>query len=237
MCADATLVDLTHDIAAHDVAEAAALTSPRRRRTSRPAPLRGGRRSRGRQRAAGAGGVGRRTLVRRPDNGVLTPVLTPPPSDSSSSRRRAICASAVSRTFEGRDRFAPAAAWLPRGVPLDALGPPVTDSVRLDLPRPQLVERCAARRPDRASIASATSSTSIDRAAFEAFACGAPVAADARRPRRCALVGTYAEIGAGKWRRSSAAPASSRSRPRRRPALGRRDGVARRRRRSRCPST
>ena len=36
VCADATLVDITHDIAAHDVAEAAR-HSPRRRRTSRRA--------------------------------------------------------------------------------------------------------------------------------------------------------------------------------------------------------
>jgi S-adenosylmethionine hydrolase len=40
----------------------------------------------------------------------------------------------VSRTFHGRDVFAPAAAHLAAGVPLDRLGPPVTDPVRL--PRP-----------------------------------------------------------------------------------------------------
>ena len=28
----------------------------------------------------------------------------------------------VSRTFEGRDRFAPAAAWLAKGIELGALG-------------------------------------------------------------------------------------------------------------------
>ena len=59
VCADATLVDLTHDIAAHDVAEAArhlaaaAPYFPGRHRVRR------GRRSGRRQRAAGAGGVGR----------------------------------------------------------------------------------------------------------------------------------------------------------------------------------
>jgi len=28
----------------------------------------------------------------------------------------------VSRTFEGRDRFAPAAAWIAKGIQLQALG-------------------------------------------------------------------------------------------------------------------
>ena len=41
---------------------------------------------------------------------------------------------AVSRTFHGRDIFSPAAAYLARGVPLDAFGPEVTDPVRLPVP-------------------------------------------------------------------------------------------------------
>lgn len=38
----------------------------------------------------------------------------------------------VSSTFHGRDVFAPAAAWLARGVKLDALGPRRSSMVRLD---------------------------------------------------------------------------------------------------------
>ena len=41
----------------------------------------------------------------------------------------------VSDTFHGRDVFAPAAAYLATGIRLEALGPPVTDPVRLPLPR------------------------------------------------------------------------------------------------------
>lgn len=41
----------------------------------------------------------------------------------------------VSHTFHGRDIFSPAAAHLALGVPLQAFGPPVTDPVRLPLPR------------------------------------------------------------------------------------------------------
>jgi S-adenosylmethionine hydrolase len=46
----------------------------------------------------------------------------------------------VSRTFHGRDLFAPAAAHLARGVPLDELGPPIAPDAltRLDIPAPQI---------------------------------------------------------------------------------------------------
>ncbi|MFZ0342382.1 MAG: SAM-dependent chlorinase/fluorinase [Gaiellaceae bacterium] len=46
----------------------------------------------------------------------------------------------VSRTFHGRDLFAPAAAHLAAGVALDELGPPLDpdELVRLDLPQPEV---------------------------------------------------------------------------------------------------
>lgn len=46
----------------------------------------------------------------------------------------------VSRTFHGRDLFAPAAAHLAAGVPLERLGPPLDpdELVRLDLPQPEV---------------------------------------------------------------------------------------------------
>jgi S-adenosylmethionine hydrolase len=46
----------------------------------------------------------------------------------------------VSRTFHGRDIFAPAAAHLARGLALTELGPPIDAGalVRLELPRPEL---------------------------------------------------------------------------------------------------
>ena len=51
-----------------------------------------------------------------PDNGVLTEVLreTPPRRVVELSERR-YARPTVTRTFEGRDRFAPAAAWLAKG--------------------------------------------------------------------------------------------------------------------------
>ena len=180
VCADATLVDLTHDIAAHDVAEAA-------RHLAAAAPYF----------PAGTAfvvvvdpGVGsaRRALAAwacghwfvGPDNGVLTPVLTPDAAivEITSPRYMRV---PVSRTFEGRDRFAPAAAWLLRGVPLDALGPPVTDPVRLDLPRPRVVDgilRGVLIAADRFGNVA----TSIDRAAVRGVRRRRAGAADARRP-------------------------------------------------------
>jgi len=46
----------------------------------------------------------------------------------------------VSRTFHGRDLFAPAAAHLAVGVSIDALGPPIDpgELVRLELPAPEV---------------------------------------------------------------------------------------------------
>ena len=72
-----------------------------------------------------------------PDNGVLTLVFR----DSAPRRvveltERKYARPTVSRTFEGRDRFAPAAAWLAKGVDLSALGRPVTTWQTLSLPEP-----------------------------------------------------------------------------------------------------
>jgi hypothetical protein len=70
-----------------------------------------------------------------PDNGVLTGVLQEsPPKRVVELTERRYARPTVSRTFEGRDRFAPAAAWVAKGVQLSALGRPLTDYQMLDLP-------------------------------------------------------------------------------------------------------
>ena len=71
-----------------------------------------------------------------PDNGVLTAVLREiPPKRVVELTERRYARPTVSRTFEGRDRFAPAAAWLAKGIQLSALGRTVTAYHRLDMPR------------------------------------------------------------------------------------------------------
>lgn len=79
-----------------------------------------------------------------PDNGLFTLVV------EHESLQRAIQITAerffrhpVSRTFHGRDVFAPVAAWLARGVPPSEFGPEVSDLMRLPIPR---VERLDEKR-------------------------------------------------------------------------------------------
>mgnify|MGYP001035363756 CR=1 FL=1 len=80
-----------------------------------------------------------RTILIGPDNGLFTAALQCEP------RRAAVTLTnpayhlhPTSRTFHGRDIFAPAAAHLARGVPLHELGDPIKQLVTLDLPQPQL---------------------------------------------------------------------------------------------------
>jgi S-adenosylmethionine hydrolase len=46
----------------------------------------------------------------------------------------------MSNTFHGRDIFAPVAAHLSRGVPIDELGNPVTQPVQLPIPNPKVTD-------------------------------------------------------------------------------------------------
>ncbi len=70
-----------------------------------------------------------------PDNGVLTRVLDEASAWAAVAiQERRWLREPVSRTFHGRDVFAPAAAHLAAGVPLEELGPAVRDPVRLALP-------------------------------------------------------------------------------------------------------
>src|SRR6185436_11026967 len=74
-----------------------------------------------------------------PDNGLLTPLLDRVEEIRSVERADLFLAS-PGQTFHGRDRFAPAAASLLRGEPFSALGPAVTDPVRLPVEPPRREE-------------------------------------------------------------------------------------------------
>jgi S-adenosylmethionine hydrolase len=139
---DAAVVDISHDLPAHDIRAAALELAA----SYKYFP-------------AGTiflvvidPGVGtqRRGLVAEagdwkfvaPDNGVLTAVFqeTPPKRVVELTERR-YARPTVSRTFEGRDRFAPAAGWLAKGgLQLAAFGRTVTDFQILDLPKVSLDE-------------------------------------------------------------------------------------------------
>src|SRR5215218_8592409 len=137
ICADATLVDITHDVPAHDVLDGSLQLAASFRYfpagTIFLAVVDPGVGSARRGIAAEAGDY--RFVA--PDNGVLTVVLRElPPKRVVELSERRYARPTVSRTFEGRDRFAPAAAWLAKGIELTALGRPAVNIQRLDLPRP-----------------------------------------------------------------------------------------------------
>jgi S-adenosylmethionine hydrolase len=73
-----------------------------------------------------------------PDNGVLSWALAKEKVTAIHAlENEAYFVQPVSRTFHGRDVFAPVAAHLSRGVPIRKLGPALKGFVRLDWPEPQ----------------------------------------------------------------------------------------------------
>src|SRR5262249_895029 len=136
VCPDATLVDITHDIPAHDVMTGAlelqssfkhfpggtvflAVVDPGVGSSRRP---------------IAAEAVDYKFVAH--DNCVLAAVLEEHPRRKivELSERRYARAT-VSRTYKGRDRFAPAAGWLAKGLELGALGRAAGEIVRLDIPK------------------------------------------------------------------------------------------------------
>jgi S-adenosyl-L-methionine hydrolase (adenosine-forming) len=76
-----------------------------------------------------------------PDNGLLVPAADRAGIAAAHEiANPAYALETISRTFHGRDLFAPAAAHLSRGVAIEELGPPIDPDalVRLDLPQPEL---------------------------------------------------------------------------------------------------
>lgn len=136
---DATLIDITHDIAPQDVLGGAleleascGYFPPGTVFVAVVDPGVGSSR-----RALAAASRGRYFVG--PDNGLLWPAVGP----DATAEWRALTEErfwrpTVSRTFEGRDRFAPAAAWLAAGTALGELGV-LVDPVRLLEPQPDVV--------------------------------------------------------------------------------------------------
>ena len=138
---DSTLVDITHDIPPHDVLagalELAASYKYFPRGTIFLVVVDPGVGSVRHGIAAEAGGY--RFVA--PDNGVLSLVFR----DAAPKRvvevtERKYARPTVSRTFEGRDRFAPAAAWLAKGIDLPALGRPLSSWQMLEIAEPTVSE-------------------------------------------------------------------------------------------------
>ncbi len=140
---DAQIIDITHGIPAQAVLQGALVLA----NTVPYMPV-------GAHLAVVDPGVGghRRPLALRdadgrfyvgPDNGLLLPAAERAGiSEAHEIANPAYALDSVSRTFHGRDLFAPAAAHLACGVAIGELGPPIDPAglVRLELPKPSFEE-------------------------------------------------------------------------------------------------
>jgi S-adenosylmethionine hydrolase len=197
ICPDATLVDITHEIAPQDILggafELAAAYKYFPQGTIFLCVVDPGVGSSRRGLAAEAAGY--RFVA--PDNGLLTMVFRDAaPTCVVELTDPRYARPAISRTFEGRDRFAPAAAWLANGIQLSALGTRLPAWNVLDIPQPRATDRQLAGivlRIDRFG----NLITNIDRRTFDEFAAGRRVDIDMDGHRVERLVATYAEAESG----------------------------------------
>jgi S-adenosyl-L-methionine hydrolase (adenosine-forming) len=196
ICPEAAIVDITHDVPAHDI-QAAALELAASYKYF-PAgtvflvvvdPGVGSAR-----RGIGVEAGSYRFVA--PDNGVLTLALADrPPTLIVELTEPKFARSPMSRTFEGRDRFAPAAAWLAAGIDLDAFGPRVDSVARLDMPQVHEGSNGVTGevvRVDRFG----NLITNIDRRAFDRLA-GSAFEVHAGPHLISRIVATYAEVAPG----------------------------------------
>lgn len=197
VCPDATLVDISHDIPPHDVlAGALELAACYRYFPSGTIFLAVVDPGVGSQRRGIAADIGDFKFV-GPDNGVFTAVFREaPPKRVVELTERKYARPTVSRTFEGRDRFAPAAGWLAKGINLGWLGKSVTDFHLLDLPQPHVDGdqiRGIVVRVDRfGNLVS-----NIDHRTFDQLARQGPIGVRVGTREVARVVSTYAEAAAG----------------------------------------
>jgi S-adenosylmethionine hydrolase len=194
ICPDVTLVDVTHDVPPHDVMTGALELAA----SSKYFP--GGTifvvvvdPGVGSARRGIAVDTGDFRFV-APDNGVLTAVLRETPAKKAVElTERRYARPTVSRTFEGRDRFAPAGAWLAKGIQLTALGRPASNIQMLDIPVPEITADAISGvvlRVDRFG----NLVTNIDRKSVERLGQPGHLSIDAGGTTVARIVATYAEL-------------------------------------------
>ncbi len=195
ICPEVTLVDISHDLEPHDILGAALeLAASYRYFPTGTVFLAVVDPGVGSSRRGVAVDTGDYRFV-APDNGVLTEMLreTPPKHVVEITERR-YARPTVSRTFEGRDRFAPAAAWLAKGVKLSALGRGVPDYYQIDVPVPEVeadrIAGCVMHVDRFGNLV-----TNITRKAFERLAETGSIQIQAGEHRIGRLVETYADMG------------------------------------------
>lgn len=194
VCPDATLVDIAHDLPPHDVlAGALELAACYRFFPSGTVFLVVVDPGVGSSRRGLAADTGDYRFV-APDNGVLTAVFRETsPKKVVELTERKYARPTVSRTFEGRDRFAPAAGWLAKGLPLASLGRSITDYRQLDIPSALVGEdgvEGQVLRVDRFG----NLITNIDRRQVEKLSSGGGLVITAGGQEIPRLVSTYEEV-------------------------------------------
>lgn len=197
ICPDAMLVDITHEIPPQDVTaaalELAAVYAFFPSGTVFLCVVDPGVGSARQAIAAAAGGY---TFV-APDNGLLSIVFTMAvPTEVVELTNPRYARETVSRTFEGRDRFAPAAAWLATGIAIGALGGPLSTWKTLPVSEPRAGDGQLSgevMRVDRFG----NLVTNIDRRSFDRFVAGRTTQITVANRPVPRLVSTYAEADAG----------------------------------------
>ena len=171
LCPDATLVDISHDIPPHDVMTAS---------------------------------IELAACYKYFPAGTIFLVVVDP---GVGSARRGLVAvielterryarPTVSRTFEGRDRFAPAAGWLARGTEPTAMGRPASTWQLLDVPAPTLAESVLEGQVVRVDRFGNLVSN-IDRRLFDQFRHDGAIRIAVNGQSIDRLVATYAEAPVG----------------------------------------
>jgi S-adenosylmethionine hydrolase len=200
ICPEATLVDISHDVPAHDiVAGALELAAAYRYFPAGTVFLAVIDPGVGSSRRAVAVELGEYRFV-APDNGVVSIVFDETPRERVGRivelAEPRYARTVVSRTFEGRDRFAPAAAWLAAGVDLAALGPAL-----------ETVERVRVRQPSETGDGIegevvrvdrfGNLITNIDHPRFQRVSSQGPVMIQVGERRLSGVVSTYEEAEPG----------------------------------------
>jgi S-adenosylmethionine hydrolase len=188
------LVDVTHAVEPHDITEGA-LALEAAARTFPPGTVH--------LAVVDPGvGTGRRGIVVTavghifigPDNGLFTPVLEGAGWEAFELRSAEFRLARVSRTFHGRDVFAPAAAHVAAGLDPARLGPRVSDPVRLPWPEVREVAGTVAGAVVHVDHFG-NLITSIHAGAVAALGQTATIRV---ANRRLPLVGTYGDLAAGR---------------------------------------
>lgn len=197
VCPDVILVDIGHEIPAHDVlAGALELAACYRYFPVGTVFLVVVDPGVGSARRGIVADIGDYRFV-APDNGVLSAVFQDaPPKRVVELTERKYARPTVSRTFEGRDRFAPAAGWVAKGIALSSLGKSITDFQLIDLPSADVAADHVSGevvRVDRFG----NLITNIERRTVEQLASGGTIVVTAGAVDVDRLAGTYADVVAG----------------------------------------